>query len=553
VAHDDAKGPAPIKVRRQRKVAGVGVVGEQARRSQELGTTIDALVRALTHDDALAMGLGRRVHAQWLEEPGAVLEFQPTELRSEGRLVLAGDAQNGRFILPAYGAGLRLIAIRVQSVPADVVRLARWFCELQADADVQSEFADWLWRGGALGFDVVQTENTAELGECLLRIAGSEAELWTERSAQAVAVWNEMAWTAAQSCDADTLGTRYREPMQRFEQDVQRPELALTRADAQGIRAAADDAIAWALAEVDLLVQEPGLRGVMPRAHLTWQLLSLIEHGTPLSSRTLERFAELEVGPARDGDAVDHALLGAAFARQVLAHGCDADRLRSLVDRAQPAFASGLLEVLLEPGEQLATACDALASLLRHWRAEVFFSRADPPRLSPEIGSVLLGVAFALGTPAAQLGAVLEHLPIASALRAAAAHPGLLRMCSAPIARRINDSPRDSGPLLAGLARSSADAARLVGGVLLARQGNGFGPEALRAALTALAQAGQGSEFVVPLWEARGHATHVRLAALYALDADRPLLAQVVARRVGNLLEPAEIREAIEELRWRQP
>ena len=118
------------------------------------------------HDDALAIGLGRRVHAQWLEEPGAVLELQATELRSEGRLVLAADAQNGRFIWPAYSAGLRLIAIRVQSVPADVVRLARWFSELQADASLVPEFADWLWRGARSASMSADGEHS-ELGEKL--------------------------------------------------------------------------------------------------------------------------------------------------------------------------------------------------------------------------------------------------------------------------------------------------------------------------------------------------------------------------------------------------
>jgi hypothetical protein len=43
----------------------------------------------------------------------------------------------------------------------------------------------------------------------------------------------------------------------------------------------------------------------------------------------------------------------------------------------------------------------------------------------------------------------------------------------------------------------------------------------------------------------------VRLAALNALERSPKLLAEALRRRAAS--EPPEVREALEELRWRQP
>jgi len=72
------------------------------------------------------------LHALWLQEHESVSQIAPTELRSNGRIVLAADAQHGRFIFPAHAAGMRLIAMRVHSVAADLTRLARVFGELES-------------------------------------------------------------------------------------------------------------------------------------------------------------------------------------------------------------------------------------------------------------------------------------------------------------------------------------------------------------------------------------------------------------------------------------
>jgi hypothetical protein len=553
VQQGDASGPLAGKQRKARKVAGVGAGGEQARRLQELGDTLDALVHAVAQQDALASGIARRLHGLWLSELESVVEVTPTELRSNARVVLAADVQHGRFILPAHAAGLRMIALRAQSVPADLTRLARVLGELESGLLDPIEFADWLWRGGALGFDVVQTASAAEIGQSMIDLDRPAEELWDERSQQAVAQWNDLAWQAAQSLDATAIAARFRAPIEQLAQRVNAPELALTLADAQAVRAAADDAALWASSELALLAEQPTLASMLPRAHLTFRVLALIEQAPRFDPRFVELLARFETSACEPGDAFDYALLGAAFERKLLAHPIDPAALIVLADRAPPELVSGLLAGLLESSKRNESATQALALLLSHWGAEALFTRIPPNQVPPALGAALLRTALETRTPPAALASALERMQLPTTIAALAACPELLATAGPAIERRMMADPASCGAQLSDFAGSHPDAARIAGRVVLARQGAGFGADTLKAALLAVARAGFGADLVLPLWETRAAASHARLAALAALEAHPELLRRALAPRVGNMLEPPEIRVALEELRWRQP
>lgn len=549
----DASGPLAGKLRKARKVAGVGASAEQARRLQELGDTLDALVHAVAQQDALASGVARRLHGVWLTDLESVIEVTPTELRSGARLVLAADAQHGRFILPAHAAGLRVIAMRAQSVPADLTRLARVLGELESGMLAPVDFADWLWRGGALGFDVVQTASAAEIGQSMIDLDQPAQELWDERSQQAVALWNDLAWQAAQNLDAAAIATRFRAPVEQLAARVHAPELALTLADAQNVRAAADDVAFWASSELALLAEQPALASVLPRAHLTFRVLTLIEQSARFDPRVIELLARLETCECEPGDAFDYALLGAAFERKLLAHELDPAALFALVDRAQPELLAGLLAALLDSSKEHETAVQALALLLRHWGAEALFARVAPNQCPPALGAALLRAALEASTPVATIAGVLERMPLPTAVAVLTACPELLATTGAALERKMMADAPACAAQLPDFARAHADAARIAGRVVLARQGAGFGADILKATLLAVMRAGLGADLVLPLWELRAAPTHARLAALAALETHPELLRRALAPRVGNVLEPPEIREALEELRWRQP
>jgi hypothetical protein len=553
VQQGDAPPPASVKLRRPRRAAVAGPGGDAQRRLQELGDVLDALVRGIARRDPLADGLARRAHELWLEEQQVVLHWRPTELRAGPRLVLAASVDGGRFILPGYAAGLRALAIRPASVPADIMRLARRLAALEEGTLDGAGFAAWLWRGGALGLDAAQSVGTDELGEALIDPSVPEAELWAACSARVVGVFSDLAQKAAAALPAAALEARFRAPIERMEQRARAGELGLSIEDAQCLRSVADAPGLWAAAELKLVSQQAELRGVLPAAHLGLRLVDLIDGADAIDADLLGLCASLAAGSGLDlqGPPLDIELLGAALGRKVLQGGLRSQLLLELVERAEPALLGGVLTHLCERAREQDVAVQAMTLLSRHWGARSLFARIQIGQLESGLAIALVEAALDEGMQVPELLQQLDLMSLETVLRVLCAQPALLPPAQPMLERLIAEQPQASGPLLPALIQAGPAGARAAGTVLLGQQGAGLAVPVLRPALIALVRSGHGVAFVLPLWEARGNASSVRLAALGALEADADLVAQAVRGRKVAMLEPPEIREALEELRWR--
>jgi hypothetical protein len=519
----------------------------------DLGKALDALVHAIQSGDALADGLARRSHELWLEQHDSVIEWKPTELRADGRLVLAADTHRGRFIFCAHAAGLRALAIRTRSVTADVMNLARHLAALEDGEIEPSEFADWVWRGAAVGFDAAQAAAGSQLGEGLIAADLERPQLWVERSERAVEQWNDLALKAGQALDAAMLAERFCAPLERMRQRAEQGGLAFSNEDANALRAAADAPAAWAVAEAALLIEQPSLRGTLPRSHLTFLLLDLIEGGAPLDRSLLDVCGELDAaqGARNANDAIDFPALGAAIASRLLLLGAPKTAWLELAAPTDSPLLTGLTSHVLARSETEAPAREAMVALLERWGAAETFARLDPARIQPQLGVALLSAALQTCAEPTELATALARMPVETALMALTALPALLPAAQVTLERLIVEQPSSSGPLLPALVQSSAAAAGGVGAALLATQAARFAPTVLAPTFLALVQAGVGARFVLPLWRARGTSSSARLAALSALQGDPFLLAEALDARATGMLEPPEIREALEELRWR--
>jgi hypothetical protein len=532
-------------------VAALGSAGDQARKLLELGDALDDAVRAARAGDALADGLCRRVHELWGAQRGLVLEWHPTELRAGGKLLLAASSEAARFVLPAFSAGLRALAIREQCTPADVLRLAQHLAALEScELDPQG-FAGWLWRGGALGFDAAQHESVFEIGEGMIGEL-DEAALWAERSQQAVGLWNDLAWKSAQSFDARAIAERFRAPLERLQARLRAGELALHDEEINALRELADDERAFARAEIDLILVHPALRATLSNAHVTWRLASLIETCDDLSA-LLGLFAGLDGAPEGRVPALEPRILGEAFGRRLLGRGLAPQALTPLVARVGPELISGMLGYLAE-SEQCGERVEALLGmLLAQSGLRGVLAHAEVARMQPAFAAALMRAALASGMPSTALAPVLQRLPPRSLLPTLSALPALLPVAETALHALIADRPGDAEALLPEFLRSAPAAAPAVGRGLLRVHGAGFSSAGLSPILSAFVQLGLGRDLVLPLWVSRTAPTGVRLAALLVLEHERDLLAEAMRRRGVGGLDPPEIRIAVEELRWRQP
>ncbi|MFI5306651.1 MAG: hypothetical protein ACHQ53_04815 [Polyangiales bacterium] len=548
----DAPPPGAGSKRRPRKGALPGRAGEEQRRLHELGDVLAALVRALRQDDPLAEGFARRAHELWLREQDRAVQCTTSELRVGTRVLLASSASVGHFIWPAYQAGLRVFALREKSTHADVLRLAKELAALETGALDPSAFGAWLWRGCALGLDTALTGSVAELSEMLLPVVPSETELWAACSERAAASWKDLAEGAARALPTDALRARFDAPLESLSKQALGSELLLAAEEGQRLRAAADDPTAWAAAELGLLWQQPALLAALPHAHLGFRLAELIEGVAVVDGKLLGFCASLA---ARAGDAhgLDHALLGDVLARRLLEGGKHVSALLALADHGPEALFSSVLSQLCARADEQAVV-PVLRALLGHLGPEAMFERIDVAGLGSEAGVHLICIALDDGMPVPALLSIVARLPRTTALRALIARPALLPHAQASIEEWVTEQPLASGPMLADLVRAGPAGARAVGAVLLEQKGAGLPQPVLRNALAALVQMGQGTAFVLPLWDSRKLSSPVRLAALSALEGDSSLIAEAIRGRGATLLlEPPEIREALEELRWRQP
>jgi hypothetical protein len=280
---------------------------------------------------------------------------------------------------------------------------------------------------------------------------------------------------------------------------------------------------------------------------LAW--IDLIEGSPELDPRWLELCTADPIS-AGAAEPLDFARIGAALAHKLLTLGSRAGASLELAAAAPPLLMAGLFAHLAERGEHDSAAGQIMAALLERSSLGAFFERVDWTQLRPQLGSALCGAALARGSDPGELVRALERMPAETALAALITCPALVPHAQPVLERLIAAQPHSCGPLLCDLVRASHAGALAVGTALLACQGAGLDRAALEASLLALVQAALGARFVQPLWDARGLTSAVRLAALKALGADSDLLTEALRSRRKGLLEPPEIREALEELRW---
>jgi hypothetical protein len=530
--------------------------GEAAERLRDLGAALDSLVRSLRQGDALADGFGRRAHLLWLGQPERKLELMPTELRAGGRVALAASNERGRFILPAYNAGLRALALRDTSTPHDVILLGEQLALLQEEPRALQRFAQWLWCSTAFGLEAQLVESLPELGESLVR-AVPESELWAERSSRAVEIWNEMAWKAAQSLPRDAVEQRFARPLADAERRAAAGELDLADAEVGTLGALVDDPACWTWMEVALLRHDPSLRAALSPSHLSWILSALIEHAPRLDHGLLAMLRELGCDLARAEGAIatgelDYRVLGAALADRLLELALEEPVPEPVLDALGPALRGAVVSAVCEHGEDYPSGPATLAALAGRWGVDDVFRRVDLALLGPVMAGALASCALdARGEPATVM-AWVARLPLPAALGALAHVPALLAHARPLVERAISEQPVLAGGHLAPLARSGQVAAALVGGALLATGARDVPEDALSELLAALLELGQGRSVVLPLFERVGHAVTARRCALLALQSDARLLQSALAS-IERGEQPSEIRQLAEELRWKLP
>ena len=125
-----------------------------SREHRTLGNALDALVRTARLSDPSFPLVARRVYDVWQGLASPSIEIAPLELRVDKVLAVKAVEQVGRWLLPAFMAGMRTLRMRPEATCDDLMRLAQELSGLSAELEAIKGFRDWLWSDGAQGFDV---------------------------------------------------------------------------------------------------------------------------------------------------------------------------------------------------------------------------------------------------------------------------------------------------------------------------------------------------------------------------------------------------------------
>lgn len=521
-----------------------------AHRWKVVATSLDALVRSARRGNTSSRYISGRLRDLWYGADDRTLLLGPTELWMMKKEALVAEADKGRWILPAYVSGLRALTIREEAVGEDLERLGLELGGLKPEVGRIGIFHDWLWSGGAEGFDIEIEDSPIDTLEALPDEDAGETTP-SGVPASIVDAWNELLEAAAAECDSKTLAREYQAPSEHYAKAA--PALALdpTSPQADALRASVPALDAWPLLELQVVLERPELHVMLDPMRFAGRMLALIQVSNRVDRRLLEALADL----ARSADPYASALiaalqgepLGRAIGDRLELHDLDLAFLADFLSSAEVATGASILNRVVRRGAGEGEALQAIVYLISHWGIADFLRRVDPGQVPAPVGATIVRTLAESGAPVAFVRDFLSRVPPKTAATALVAVPDFLVPMRDLIRDLLTQSPAECAVLVQKLLPTAG--AEVVGEALLASQAAGWTQKMLTHLLPALVLRPKGDEVVAQLARLRGADVSTRMLALDALRQRPELLAETVKWRATDVMEPAEIRERFQELR----
>lgn len=445
-------------------------------------------------------GAAERAHGVWRVIPGAALEIAATKVSVLGRPALEANESDGRWLLPAFMSGLRLIKPKVEMSAEDLQLLADALARLESDVESIGRFRDWLWSGAATGFDVELQHSFMEvlddapidgptdggIYEPAQAVSAVRTEVMRAISEQAVAISARVLAEAATRDEFDL-------PLGSAAPSVGSARFAIPPTEVAEIRGDCEDRTRWALDETLLLLAHRQLyEGARPE-RIASAVIALVDddahHAAAALVDSLTNLARRSAPFVRDVlRALDRESFGDALARALLKDVRNAARYAEALLVTGPTSSARMTARLLEAAARDPEWLDALASMMN----------ASGGRLTPIL---------------------LERAEVPSAAEVAV------------LVQLIGDEAID-----ALFARARGDADRWVG-------------LAFGALCRAAVERGRGPSLLVPFVRERGLSVAARLEALEIGQSDDRLAEELLAWKATELLDAPAMRERLRTLR----
>ena len=521
-----------------------------------IGSSLDALFRITRTwvNEQTQRKVATRTAEVWRTTDPNLLELRATSATVDDDLALQANETDGRWLLPAFMAGMRSVKPRMDVSAEDFICLVSELMGLTPSAESIEHFHDWLCADGAEGFEVQVDRSFSEVLEEALHEDERHAQRLLAVRHQPVAPFDGVA-IASRDIDAAALRKEFEIPLGLHASKQLSHHFQMSEEEVADLSARCDDPNDWTLVEMEAVLALPALRSMVSPSRLARRIVGRIM-ASP-DARLLGLLAELQQGDDPFRKAIAAALktpeVGATIGREIGVR--DPKALAALGgylnSGASSAVSASMLSLLTR-----AITDEAAFDALR-WLADAY----GVPRLRAWIDPSMLQEAAA-GT----LGRVLSQCQappgvVSEILAALAPAPAVallkqidmadLTPLSPVIKTHLDRATQHIAQALADivLERPYSGGLEILGTLLSGGKCNGWSGRRLYALCGALVRAGRGEKYLLHL--ARSNATPValRLIVLDTLSTNPQLLAQACARQMSDLLAPPEVQRRLKELR----
>ena len=524
-----------------------------------VGGSLDALVRSARGG---VIGSQRsaatRLVEHWEEVPDLALELHPTRAMLGTDVAVTASQNDGRWLLPAFMAGLRTLRPREDATADDVMSLGEELSALSPNVESIAKFHDWVWADGAEGFDVSLQPSFMEMMDAIVEDERSRAmralvlrgDTLSSLSADAVRI-------LSRDLDAAALRSELEAPLDDLTVASDAGDLEPPGTDVAALRMLIDDPVGWVTLELDAVLARPALRDMVPPPRLARRILARLS--TRLDARCLRLLTSLHdpTDPYRlaVAAALETAEVGATIGARVRVDDeREVQALREFIVGASPPIASALVARLLARADGEPAARGAIVWLCRALGFPRLVGLLDLPSLDPSAVRTLLAVARDAKVDAATLDVTFASVPPSSLIAAleALASDDLGWASKLVVGLVAQAAPSGIDPLAKLIARAGTrEMAVALGEWLRAHAGSAPPGRVLYVVCGALVARGVGEAYVVPLARSAFAGDELRGIALDCLQEQPTLLAEAARFTPMEWIASGELRQKLRRARDR--
>ncbi len=525
-------------------------------RAKQIAGSVDALIRTVRTQNAMASGTVGRTFEVLMQEPRPSLHLEATSMRVDDEPALAADADHGRWLLPAFMAGLRRVQAQEDCRAEDLQALAAELAALKLVPRQLEEFADWLWSDGLEGFDAELHTSFAEVLDITDDPARQKLQIGAVRAEMAMTLAGDVHVTL-RDLDAASMLQEFQTPLDFFAAEARSGRLGLSAEEAGELRKTVDEAAFWVRQEISLALAHPALRRALPAVQVARSLVRVAAES--FDSDFLGLVAALSQHQDEYAKAVIAALenepVGDAIAERSPLTEAGLQRLLHLLTGQSEKFAAGIARGLCERAAADTAkghvAVEAAAvRLATAVGIRKFVGLIDTSKLSAAARASLASIAVQAQADGEMLAGILAAVPTPAAFGLVQRLPNaVISRLDSTMARLLKEtSPRDRQTLATLLlVPERTDGAKLVVDALTATGGEGWELRTVRIAAVAAVRQNCATPLIAMM---RGTQAppEVRLALLEVL-ARSPLADEALKWRFAELMDIEAVRNRLAELR----